>query len=255
MENLKEEFEDFVSDGEKIVNLNRSGPKAAKKWANSVQRWLKLNFPDSGLAENASLVMPAFRPTDSGRGLIVADRKGIQKILGVLLSARDKFEKSDVVVQEVQKPVDTTAKKVFIVHGHGEALKSNTARLVERLGLEPVILHEQANRGRTIIEKFSDHSDVSYAIVLLTADDVGKSKSSKDTELSDRARQNVIFEMGYFIGSLGRKHVCAIYQQGVELPSDYQGVLYIPHDVHSGWEAFLGKELRDAGLPVDLNKL
>jgi predicted nucleotide-binding protein len=258
MDDLKSEYNDLVESGERIVNSDRSGPKAAKKWANKIQRWLKSNIPDSGLSENVSLVMPEFRPTNSGRGLLATDRRGVQKILGVLLSSKDIFDSTseqETSTIRTNSNIGSRQNKVFIVHGHDEALKANTARLIERLGLETVILHEQPNRGRTVIEKFYDHSDVSYAIVLLTSDDVGKAKSAKDSELKDRARQNVIFEMGYFIGSLGRKRVCAIYQEGVELPSDYQGVLYIQHDIHSGWEAVVGKELRDAGLPVDLNKL
>jgi predicted nucleotide-binding protein len=147
--------------------------------------------------------------------------------------------------------------KVFIVHGHDGELKESTARLVAKLGLEPIILHEQANKGRTIIEKFSDHAnDTAFAIVLLTADDEGRKKTPPGEEaLRPRARQNVIFELGFFFGFLGRGRVCAIYEKGVELPSDLHGVLYVEHDEGGAWIFAVAKEIRAAGYDIDLNKL
>ena len=101
------------------------------------------------------------------------------------------------------------------------------ARFLEKLGLQPIILHEQPNSGRTIIEKFETYSsDISFAIVLLTPDDIG-GINENDQEQQPRARQNVIMELGYFMGRLGRTRVCALHKGGVELPSDYQGVVYI----------------------------
>ena len=126
------------------------------------------------------------------------------------------------------------------------------ARVVERLGLEAVILHEQAGRSRTIIEKLEDHSDVDFAVILLTPDDVGAAKADQ-ANLKPRARQNVILELGYFVGKLGRDRVCALHADGVELPSDVLGVQYI--ELHHGWEMELGKELRAAGFDIDMNKL
>jgi predicted nucleotide-binding protein len=98
-------------------------------------------------------------------------------------------------------------------------MKESVARFLEKLDLRPIILHEQPNKGRTVIEKFEAHSDVGFAVVLLTPDDVGGLASSPD-KLSRRARQNVILELGYFIGKLGRAKVCALYKEGVEIPSD-----------------------------------
>jgi hypothetical protein len=142
---------------------------------------------------------------------------------------------------------------IFIVHGHDDHLKQSAARFLEKLGMKPVILHEQADKGRTIIEKFEDHaSDVTFAVVLLTPDDIGGLKSEPNN-LSPRARQNVIFEMGYFVGKLGRGKVCALYQ-GVEEPSDLRGVLYIPVDENGAWQYILAREIKASGLDVDLNK-
>lgn len=143
-------------------------------------------------------------------------------------------------------------KKVFIVHGHDNEMKSEVARLVEKLDLEAIILHEQANQGKTIIEKFEKHSDVSYAIVLLSPDDVGKAKVNQG-QLNQRARQNVVFELGFFMGKLGRDKVCAIMKDSVEKPSDVDGVVYIPYS--GSWRYDVAKEIKEAGITIDMNKL
>lgn len=138
---------------------------------------------------------------------------------------------------------------VFIVHGHDDTLKSEVARFIEKVNLKAIILSEQANNGRTIIEKFEAHAEtVDFAVVLLTPDDVGGAKGG-DTK--SRARQNVILELGYFIGKIGRQKVCALYKPGVELPSDILGVVYVSAD--RDWRLPLAKEMKTAGLSVDLN--
>jgi len=142
---------------------------------------------------------------------------------------------------------------VFIVHGHDEAARESLARVLERLGVEPVILHEQASSGRTVIEKLEDFSDVSFAAILLTPDDVGAAVS-EESNLLNRARQNVVLELGYFIGKLGRKNVCALYRGDVELPSDMLGVVYVKLDEGGAWKLSLAKELIASGFSIDLNK-
>lgn len=149
--------------------------------------------------------------------------------------------------EAIQSTLDPT---VFIVHGHDEALKQSVARFIERAGLKAVILHEQVNRGRTIIEKLEAHSSTSFAIVLLTSDDEGRKKG--DPELRPRARQNVITEMGLFMGKLGREKVCVLVAPGIELPSDYLGIAYV--DLGGDWRAPLAKELDDAGFSIDWKK-
>lgn len=144
--------------------------------------------------------------------------------------------------------------KVFLVHGHDELAKHEVARFIESLDLAAVILHEQPNRGRTIIEKFIDNSDVGFAVVLMTADDRGGVTSATCEEQQPRTRQNVILELGFFLGSLGRKRVCVLYQEGVEIPSDYSGVLFVPLDKGGVWKLQLAKEMKAAEMPVDMNK-
>ena len=92
-----------------------------------------------------------------------------------------------------------------------------------------------------------------FAVVLLTGDDRGGRAEQQYEVQQPRARQNVIFELGFFIGKLGRNRVCALYERGVEIPSDYQGVLFVPLDDNQSWQVRLAKEMRVAGLPVDLN--
>ena len=114
-----------------------------------------------------------------------------------------------------------------------------------------MILHEQANRGKTIIEKLESNSDVAFAVALLTPDDVGG--SALKSILKPRARQNVIFELGHFESKLGRDRVCILYTSGVELPSDYGGVAYVEMDRGGAWQYQLARELKAAGLEVDMN--
>jgi len=147
--------------------------------------------------------------------------------------------------------------QIFIVHGHDGGVKHEVARLVERLDLQPIILHEQPNRGQTIIEKLEDYSEkleVGYAVIILTPDDVG-GVAEETPRLKPRARQNVVFELGYFMGKLGRGRVCALHSEGVELPSDYDGVLYIKLDKFGAWKLELAKEIKAVGFDVDLNKI
>ena len=143
--------------------------------------------------------------------------------------------------------------EIFIVHGRDNETKETVARFLEHLGLKPIILHERPNQGRTIIEKFEQHAQVGFAIALLTPDDVGGLNKNGDN-LRPRARQNVIFEFGYFIGRLSRNRVCALTKGDVEIPSDYDGVVYIPLDDSGGWKMNLFKELKNAGIDVDANR-
>jgi len=140
--------------------------------------------------------------------------------------------------------------RVFLVHGRDEAAMETVARFLERLNLQVVILHEKANEGRTLVEKFEAHSNVDYAVVILTPDDAGH-PSLEPGNARPRARQNVVFELGYFYGRLGRSRVCALYKSGIELPSDLNGVAYVP--LEADWKLRLAREIRTAGIPVDLN--
>jgi predicted nucleotide-binding protein len=151
-------------------------------------------------------------------------------------------------------PVPTTeiSDDVFIVHGRDSPARTEVAHVIERAGLNAVILHEQPNAGQTIIEKFERHGgSAGFAVVLLTPDDVGGPTADK---LQPRARQNVIGEMFWFAGKLGRNRVCALKKGNLELPSDFAGVGYTEMNDGGAWKAELLKELEAAGYTVDWRK-
>lgn len=166
---------------------------------------------------------------------------GYKKALAKTKSNTEKFKESELT-------------RVFIVHGHDESAQNKAARFVEKLGFEAIILHEKASSGRTIIEKIEHYSDVGFAIILYTPDDVGNVKSEPDN-LNVRARQNVVFEHGYLIGRLGRQNVSALVDGKLELPNDISGVVYINLDEGSAWQLQLAKEMKQSGYKIDMNKL
>ena len=147
-------------------------------------------------------------------------------------------------------PVPSALKpKVFVVHGRDDGLKNEVGRWLARIGLDDVILHEQANLGRTIINKFQAISDdIVFALILMTPDDVGGLAGGATAY---RARQNVIFELGYFLGKLGAERVAALVVGDIEKPSDYDGVVYIPYDKPGGWKLQLAREFANLKIPFD----
>jgi predicted nucleotide-binding protein len=140
---------------------------------------------------------------------------------------------------------------IFVVHGHARAVLHEAVRVLERgTSKEVIVLHEQANAGRTILEKFEDYAaDVSFAAVLLTGDDEGSIRTSSEIHL--RGRQNVIFELGFFFGKLGRQRVVVLLEENVERPSDIAGLVYITLDQSGAWKYHLARELEAAGISVD----
>lgn len=150
-------------------------------------------------------------------------------------------------------PAPQISRRVFLVHGHHDGLLHEVARYLEKLKLEPVILREQPSAGRTIIEKFVDYSDVGYAVVLLTPDDRGGVVNVPYEQQHLRARQNVILELGYFLGRLSRNRVTALHMGDVEIPSDYSGVAFVAVDDRGAWRLELARELKASGLDIDMN--
>jgi len=144
--------------------------------------------------------------------------------------------------------------QVFIVCGRDDAATQAVARFLERLGIVPVILAEQANQGRTIIEKLEHHAENDYAVVILTPDDEGRLRGA-DAPLVPRARQNVVGELFYFTAKLGRGRVCALKKGDMELPSDYNGFGYTLMDDSGGWRLKLAKEMKEAGVKADYTKV
>lgn len=169
-------------------------------------------------------------------------------------------KKSKLVEQTTTKEVKSSLsnKKVFIVHGHDYHLKIELEVFLSHIGLKPIVLHREADAGKTIIEKFESNSDVAYVFILLTPDEIAYTADQAnilDTERKKefRARPNVIFEFGYFIAKLGRNRVCAIHKGEVIIPSDLSGFIY--KQVNSTIEEIgfaLIKELKTAGLEIEI---
>ncbi|MGF1689065.1 nucleotide-binding protein [Photobacterium japonica] len=165
---------------------------------------------------------------------------------------REIEREKDAVVQVTQS--EKPKNKVFIVHGHDGEAKERTARFIEKLGFDAIILHEQASRSMTIIEKIENYSnDVGFGIVLYTPDDMGNVKNEAEVgKLKYRARQNVVFEHGFLIGKIGRENVAPLVEGAIELPNDISGIVYIND---KDWQLDIAKEMKAAGYDIDFNKL
>lgn len=199
--------------------------------------------------------------------VISEQKKSITKLVAYMQGFIDRIDLIPCNAEPVFVPVpqvEMSADKVFVIHGYGELIKVTTARTLELLGLKPIILHEQEDYGNTIIEKFeSNATDVGFAVVLLTADDLGISKKDiektkaedKEPQPSERARQNVVFEMSYFMGKLDRAHVFLLLENGVEKPGDSDGIVYTPIDSEGMWKVKLAKRLKAMGYKVSLDSI
>ncbi len=171
-----------------------------------------------------------------------------QAELESMITEVENFWDEDTGSSEVRGRGRPTGNEIFVIHGRDETTKDVVAGFLQQLRLTPITLADQPSQGLTVIEKFEKHSEVGLAIALLTPDDVGSLQY--DEHLRARARQNVIFELGYFVGRFGRHSVCALTKGEVEIPSDYSGVLYIPMDDPGAWQAPLIKELKSFGFHV-----
>jgi len=234
---------EFLSEGEVILG------KLFGERSKHVNKFNEVSFISMASIFNRdsiqNLYSDKFNAFESGRLSMINVLKGALKEIEIeeLLSPTSKS------TLESTLKVSTDKSKVFIVHGHDNELKIEVARFVEKLGFEAVILHEKANEGNTIIEKIEKNSDVGFAIVLYTPCDEGKSKSSE--HLNSRARQNVVFEHGFFIAKLGRKNVVALHKgKGIELPNDISGVVYIKYE-DGAWKTQIADEMDASGYEIN----
>jgi predicted nucleotide-binding protein len=250
--------QDFESNKEQFYEWNDYNSEYLKQSFNNEYNEYKKSYDDAG-SWGGFMVLGGRNPSPAEELKKFKDKveskiKNLKK-----LSAKTELLKCSVNVDDedittiAQKEDSKKTNNIFIVHGHDDRTKIEITRTIEKLGLNPIILHEQPNEGKTVIEKFEVHSNVGFAIVLMTCDDLGKAKTSDEEQY--RARQNVILEMGYFIGKIGRQGVFPLYESGVELPSDLYGLLYNPLDDKGNWKFALVKELRAAGYDVDANKI
>lgn len=250
-EKLKQIIEDIDN---LIAQRVKSSTPSFEAWKTKTERFLIKKYGKDSL-EHQKFLKTYFCPLVWSLDDDQDNRDSIEKCRNGLTSCKAIFE---TYLEDLQDDIASGASaiptqknnKVFIVHGHDGELKESVARIIERQDIEAIILSEKANQGRTIIEKFEDYSDVGGAICLFTADDIGREKSK--SEGNPRARQNVVFEAGYFMGKLGRNHVVLLADSGVEMPSDLSGVVYTNT---ANWQFELLKELNAMGYKVDMNKL
>lgn len=236
-----------------INKLNKKIQNLARKAGTEKRFNLIRNYRDARVEMNALNPFDhIFETPLGGDSVIPALIDVVDATIGVIESDEDFTLKSIVTQEENIQFFDT--KRIFLVHGRDNELKETTARFLGNLGLDPVILHEQANKGQTIIEKFEANSDVAFAVVLITPDDVG-ALAGEEEKLKKRARQNVLFELGFFIGKLGRRRVIALLKDEIEIPSDFDAVVYTKVDGNDDWKYKLAKELKAGGLNIDLNKI
>lgn len=179
----------------------------------------------------------------------------ISNLNGILYEIKlsEEFEEIGPTEKKQSSPISKT--KIFIVHGHDDALKNEVQLLLTRLGLEPIVLHEQINRGQNIIDKFEKNADVGFAIVLYTPCDIGRSNTKTEQENQPRARQNVIFEHGYFVAKLGKENVFTLRKDNVEIPSDLNGIIYETYDIPGAWKHRIARELQSSGYEIDFSKI
>lgn len=230
------------------------------KWRNSTWNLIiQITGEDSHYVKSflEQVIVEYSDQVDIGIGILKSLKEELELGFLHLHENSSKSKQLDVLpVTETFSATQAQKNKVFVVHGHNEEILFKTKDFLKKLQLEPVILRELPNEGRTIIEKFMEYStQAGFAIVLLTPDDRGGSKSDSYEDQKFRARQNVILELGFFLGSLGRKRVCVLYQKHLEIPSDYQGVLFVEVDKTDGWQIKLAREIKKAGLNVDMNLL
>lgn len=264
-----QKLEDRIQEGEEILKFdvtNQSGfdknRDAFNHWNDYNSEYLKQSFNNEyneykDRYDKCAMFIGLSKNRPGPQGKLINFKESVE---AKLTNLKKLHGKADLLKSSIEQPsaqemkeASTKTNNIFIVHGHNDHIKIDVARTLEKLGLQPIILAEQPNQGQTIIEKFELHSDVGFAVVLLTADDLGRVKTSDEDKY--RARQNVIIEMGYFIGKLGRSNVFPMYEDGVELPSDLHGILYNPIDDAKTWKFKLVKELTAAGYQVDANKI
>ena len=256
-----------IALGEELLKRQLQGAEQLEEASNERDRWnnynaelLKRLFTTHKFADDylSWAGMFAVGGSYSWQEKLQAHREDLRDRINRLNTVHDCIELVPVAgdirptALSVGRPKRTN--KIFVVHGHDEGARESIARFLEKLGLQAIILHEQASAGKTIVEKLEHYAGVDFAVVLLTPDDVGGPKMATGSDLKPRARQNVVLELGLFVGKLGRDKVCALYKGGqLELPSDYLGVVYVALDDGDGWRLRLARELRTAGFDVDMN--
>jgi len=250
MKNHLDKLQDLKQTAERIKSLSAEDARF-DAWYNSTVRTLKKIYGEKSHEVSSFEDIPFFDVNVAIFEGAFVNNQIYQKGIEVAILYLDDYINDNRKNDMIQK---TTSKlDIFIVHGRNDTAKYKIKSFMQTLKLNPIILHEQTNRGKTIIEKFEEYSNVPAAIILFNDDDLGKYKD--DDKLEKRARQNVIFEAGYFIGKLGRANTIILLDESLKIPSDLDGYVYIKMDENNRWHIELAKELKDIGYDIDLNKI
>jgi predicted nucleotide-binding protein len=215
--------------------------------ANLLPDWLKIH---RNLASFCGFIQPKFGTYADRRKFIAEEFSPALNVLefGHTVEMEKKPERVPSQAINSTQPTAELKKKVFIVHGRDNEAKQEVARYIEGLGIQVIILHEQASSGMTIIEKIEHYAkEANFAIVLYTACDHGRGIHETKVHPKNRARQNVVFEHGYLMAKLGRENVCALVKGEIETPNDISGVVYVGLDVAGAWKLEINKELKACG--------
>lgn len=245
----------------RIHNVSYQEPFSSEflGWKNQAEMILEKIFPDKPCYvekfKNIKYTLMAYSSHTTKDEEKKAFEEGLKEAKALINSYKETISLLEDVENEfeITQDDDNVSDKIFIVHGRDNETKLEVARYLEQLSLTPIILHEQVNRGKTIIEKIEEYTDVNYGIVLYTPCDIGGINDGKE-QLKERARQNVVLEHGLLIGKIGRNNVSALVKGDIEKPNDISGIVYI--DMNSNqWKIDLAKELRAAGYKIDFNRV
>lgn len=241
-EEAKLKLKERIQKGKELLNIQITNELQLDEARKEYRKWNDYNF--EYLRRIFSTDEEATKYKRYGGGVIHMNPSLGLKVKDYVDDIKEKIHRIDSLVERIDlisleiiseaSPQNTIhiTKKVFIVHGRDEVSKTNLEILLTEMGLEPIVLHRQADEGQTVIEKFEKYgSDVAYAFILLTPDEIAylsneDSLPDNERKKEKRARPNVIFEFGYFVGKLTRNRVCCLYTGDVEIPSDLKGLVY-----------------------------
>lgn len=271
MESIAERLKRLHEEGESFTfaNFSSGGPGTRDLYGGEdTPKWLAwktraTNIVQQALEETSApvaLVRRAAKVSTRGNGK-EQFLKQKSLILAALESAR-LITLEDVFGESRRPKTGSTSRvlssRVFVVHGHDHSAKTELEIFLASLGIDPVVLHRQPDQGQTLIEKFEKHSDVGFAFILLTPDDIAypadqEASADVDRKKEFQARPNVIFESGYFVGKLGRDRVCCLIKGDITRPSDIGGLMYkeIPSSIEDIGYAII-RELKAAGYTITI---
>lgn len=150
----------------------------------------------------------------------------------------------------------STSHRIFVVSGSDVEMKKAINEALTKLRLVPLILCEEPSQGRKIVERFDDYADVSFAIVLLSPDDFVYSKNEPPGKRKLKSRQDVVFDLGFLLGKLGKDNVLVFFREyeGFEIP-DFEGIKLAAFDNRGSWKLSLIRELSKSGFQLDSDRI